>query len=181
MIFDVENTLLLVVDIQEKLLNISCNKEEISKKSAIICKSANVLNIPVVVTEQYPQGLGATVETLKDVLSDNTVYFEKKTFSALDNQEVLETIKNTGKKQILVCGIETHICVYQTVYALIKLGYNVTVIKDCCGSRSDDERNEAFRVMQNFGAEIKTTEMVLFELLKSAKHPNFKEIQALIK
>ena len=78
-------------------------------------------------------------------------------------------------------GIETHICVYQTVSDLLKMGFNVTVIADACGSRSEYEYNQCLNVMKSEGANIKTTEMILFELLKSAKHPNFKDIQNLIK
>ena len=94
---------------------------------------------------------------------------------------LLEELKLSGKKQVLVLGIETHICVYQTILALLDNGFDVTVIKDSCGSRQEKEYLSALDCIRNNGAQIKTTEMVLFELLKSAKHPKFKEIQQLIK
>ena len=92
-----------------------------------------------------------------------------------------ELLSKMGKQQILVFGIETHICVHQTVCALLKNDFDVTVIKDACGSRAESEYIAALECMKSNGAHIKTTEMVLFELIKTAKHPNFKEIQGLIK
>ena len=92
-----------------------------------------------------------------------------------------DELKTLGKKQVIIFGIETHICVYQSVVALLELGYDVNVVVDACGSRSEFEYNRAINLMSEYGAKIKTTEMVLFELIKSSKHPNFKEIQSLIK
>lgn len=177
MILNQNDTVLLVIDIQEKLLNAVFNKELLEKKSAIISSACSVLNIPVIVTEQYPKGLGETVGDLKH----EAKVFEKIAFSALENEEVLNAIKNTNCRNVMVMGIETHICVHQTVSSLIEAGFDVTVIKDACGSRFEEEYLSALDVMKNNGARIKTTEMILFELLKSAKHEKFKEIQALIK
>ena len=100
---------------------------------------------------------------------------------ALTDKNLLSQIKQTGRSKILIFGIETHICVFQTVQALLAEGFDVTVIKDVCGSRTEFEYTSALDCMLNYGAKIKTVEMVLFELIKSAKHSNFKEIQALIK
>lgn len=172
-----ENTLLLVIDIQEKLLNAVFNKANLEKKSQIMKNASDILSIPIIVTEQYPRGLGETVNNLKVGAS----VYEKTSFNALEDVNLLEELKNIGKTQILVMGIETHICVYQTVSDLLKMGFNVTVIADACGSRSEYEYNQCLNVMKSEGANIKTTEMILFELLKSAKHPNFKDIQNLIK
>lgn len=182
MILNQEKTQILIIDIQEKLLNASFNKDIIEKKSEIISKAATILNIPVIVTEQYPKGLGETIISIKDHLpKDNTNYFEKVDFSALNDPKLLDTLKKNRRKQVIVLGIESHICVHQTVNNLLKLGCDVTVISDACGSRSEFEHLAALECMKASGAKIKTTEMALFELLRSAKHPNFKEIQALIK
>lgn len=178
---NLEDSLVLIIDVQEKLLNAVFNKEQVEKKSAIVAEAAKILGIPVVVTEQYPKGLGNTIPAVKDALAEDTEIFEKTAFSALNNEEILEAIKKHNKKQILIFGIETHICVSQTTAALRELGYEVSVIKDACGSRAEEEYLAGLERMKDNGAYIITTEIALFELLKGAKHPNFKAVQALIK
>lgn len=178
---NLEDSLVLIIDVQEKLLNAVFNKEQVEKKSAIVAEAAKILGIPVVVTEQYPKGLGNTIPAVKDALAEDTEVFEKTAFSALNNEEILEAIKKHNKKQILIFGIETHICVSQTTAVLRELGYEVSVIKDACGSRAEEEYLAGLERMKDNGAYIITTEIALFEWLKGAKHPNFKAVQALIK
>ncbi len=180
-ILNSENSLILIIDVQEKLLNAVFNKQTLEKKAEIIAKTSKILNIPTIVTEQYPKGLGGTIVSVKNSLDTSAEFFEKNSFSALDNAEVWDAIKAYGKKQIIVFGIETHICVNQTVHALKEAGYEVYVIKDACGSRSEDEYTAGLERMKSNGAEILTTEIALFEWLRGAKHPNFKEVQSLIK
>ena len=177
MIFSQEKTLILIIDVQEKLLRATFNKEILEKNSKIIVNAASALDLPIFVTEQYPQGLGESIEGIKD----NAQCFAKTDFNALADKNLLDSIKATGKSQIIVFGIETHICVHQTVDSLLAEGFDVAVVSDACGSRSEIEYNRALGVMEKAGAMVKTTEMILFELLKSAKHPCFKQIQALIK
>ena len=177
MIINQENSLILIIDIQEKLANAIYNKDLVTKNADIITKAANILDLPIFVTEQYPQGLG---ETIKDFKLNAKTYI-KTAFNALEDDKLLNDLKSTGKKQVIVLGIETHICVHQTVAALINNGFEVTVVADACGSRSEFEYEYGLKNMNQNGAKIKTTEMILFELLKGAKHPNFKEIQHLIK
>lgn len=180
-ILNIEDSLVMIIDIQEKLLNAVFNKSELEKKSIIISNTAKILEIPVIVTEQYPKGLGNTIAKIKETLPNNTLYFEKTAFSALDNEEIVDTIKNYNKKQIIIFGIETHICVSQTTNSLRNLGYEVHVISDACGSRSEIEHKAGLERMKDNGAHIITTEIALFEWLKSAKNPKFKEVQSLIK
>ena len=175
-----EESLLLLIDVQEKLVN-ALDKDVIVKRVFNLVKSARLLNIPVVVTEQYPKGLGSTVSSLVHELPENTSIFEKVTFNALDADGVLDKIKALGKKQIVICGIETHICVHQTVAALLREGFEVYVAKDACASRNKYEFKQGIELMQANGATISCMEIILFEWLKSAKNPYFKEIQALIK
>ena len=175
------DSLILIIDIQEKLLNSVYNKEILKNKSLIIAKTASLLNIPVIITEQYPKGLGSTIGELKEALSNNANYYEKTSFSALDNPEIMNTITKMNKKQIVIFGIETHICVSQTAIALAERGYDVTLIKDASGSRAETEHNAGIDRMKEFGIHIITTEIALFEWLKSSKHEKFKEIQTLIK
>jgi nicotinamidase-related amidase len=176
-----KDSLILIIDVQEKLLNAVFNSETVSKNAEIIAKAAGILNIPVVVTEQYPVGLGSTVDNLAEALSDTTRYFEKSTFSAFDNPEIVEIIRLSRCKQIILFGIETHICVNQTANALIEADYDVSVVADACGSRSEIEYQAGLDRIKENGGHIITTEIALFEWLKSAQHPMFKEVQKLIK
>ena len=180
MILNQEDTVLLVIDIQEKLINATFNKEIIEAKSKILANVANILKIPTILTEQYPKGLGNTIRAIKSALNEYEV-FEKTDFNALTDNKLVEYLERLKCKQVVVIGIETHICVHQTVDALLKKGYEVAVVLDACGSRKDYEHNYALNYMKNSGAKIKTTEMAIFELLKTAKHPNFKEIQGYVK
>ena len=179
-ILNIEDSLILIIDIQEKLLNAAFNKEQLLKNAAILTKTGKILNIPTIATEQYPNGLGNTVNNLKNELSENNI-FEKISFSALDNKEIDTKIKEFNKKQIIIYGIETHICVNQTASTLIDRNYEVYIIQNACGSRTEENHNAGLARMKGNGAKIVTSEIAVFEWLKSAKHPNFKEIQALIK
>ena len=163
-----ENSLLLIIDVQEKLVN-ALDKDIIVKRVSNLVKSARLLNIPVVATEQYPKGLGATVETVSAEFAENTPVFEKTSFNALEADGVLEKIKAFNKKQIVICGIETHICVHQTAAALLREGYEVYVIKDACASRSKYEFKQGIELMASNGVKVSCVEIVLFEWLKTAK------------
>ncbi len=166
---------LLIIDVQEKLLNAIFNPEIVKKNAEIMAKSAEILELPIFITEQYPKGLGSTV-----ILVNGKVY-EKTSFNAVEDKNLLQELRDSGCKQVIVFGIETHICVHQTVAGLIENGFEVTVISDACGSRFEEHYKAGLDCMKHNGAQIKPAEMVLFELLKSAKHPKFKEIQSLIK
>ncbi len=172
-----DKSLLFIIDLQEKLINAIFNKSLVEKKSRILIEAANILNLPLLITEQYPQGLGSSIEPISNE-KDRYIKFD---FNALADDLILRQLETFDRKQIIIFGIETHICVYQTVVALLEKGYDVTVVSDACGSRSESEYFSGLDCMREFGAKIKTTEMVLFELLKTSKHTNFKEIQKLIK
>ena len=174
------DSLVLIIDVQERLVGM-LEKDIIVSKTAKLAEAARILDIPVVVTEQYPKGLGSTVAPVSEKLPSDTPVFEKTSFSVLDTKEIAEKIKSYGKKQIVLCGIETHICVHQTCAALLEAGYEVYVVKDACASRNKYEFLQGIDIMQQNGAKISCLEIVLFEWLKSAKHSNFKEVQALIK
>lgn len=173
---EASNSLVLMIDVQERLVG-ALEKNVIVEKSQKIIDGANILGIPVLATEQYPKGLGHTVVTL----ADNTEVVEKTYFNALLEDGMLDKIKSYGKKQIILFGIETHICVYQTACALIEAGFEVFIIKDACASRNKYEFKQGIEAMRDNGAKISCVEMTLFEWLKGAKNPKFKEVQALIK
>lgn len=179
-ILNKENSLLLIIDVQERLVS-ALDKDVVVKRTAILTQAAKILGIPTIVTEQYPKGLGSTVQQIKQNLSETAKIFEKTAFSALREEGFSELLKSYNKKQIIICGIETHVCVHQTVADLITEGYEVSVVKDACASRNKYEFKQGIELMQQNGAKISCLEIVLFEWLKDSKNPNFKEIQALIK
>ena len=178
---EIENSIVVLIDIQDRLVGMLNKQEPVVKASSILLSAANIMNIPIVLTEQYPQGLGKTVPALTVDMTENNVVIEKTSFSAVQTPEFIEKIRNLGKKNIIIGGIETHICVYQTVADLIKEGFNVVVAKDACASRSTDCFKTGLVLMKDLGAQISNVETILFELLKTSKNPYFKPVQALIK
>lgn len=170
-----QDTTVICIDMQEKLVNMVPNSSRVAKNATTLMNAAYILDIDTIVTEQYPKGLGNTIESIKSITSFNTI--EKTTFSAL----LSENFNLKLKENILIFGIETHICVYQTVLDLIKKGHSVYVVADCCASRSEVNYSTSLELMKQFGAKITTLEIALFEFLKSSKHEKFKEIQATIK
>jgi len=182
-ILNEKNSLLLIIDIQDKLLNAVFNKELLENKAKIMANAASILNIPIIITEQYPKGLGNTINGITSLFNyENDIkYFEKTSFSALDVPEINNAIIKADKKQIVLFGIETHICVSQTANALIDKNFDVTFIKDASGSRTESEHIAGIDRIKENGAHILTAEIAIFEWLRNAKHPKFKEIQNLIK
>lgn len=181
---NIENCALVIIDIQERLVLASKYGQEVSVNMTKLAKAANILNIPTIVTEQYPTGLGNTTIELKNSLPLNTFITEKSSFSAMLESsfaQKINTLKQAGKTQIVLGGIETHICVLQTACDLIKEGFEVYIIKDACASRNKKEYKTGLELLKQYGAKISCVEIALFEWLKTSKHPNFKEIQALIK
>lgn len=179
---DMKNTVLMVIDIQERFVPVIHDVETVVKNSGILVQTANILDIPVVVTEQYPKGLGNTVEDIKTHLSDaNSQSFEKNTFSCFANSEIDNALKTLGKKQVIICGIEAHVCVNQTVLAMLNQGYECHLVLDAISSRTPENRQIGIDKMLKAGAWQASTEMVMFELLRDSKHPAFKELLGLIK
>lgn len=174
-----ENAIFLIIDVQEKLVNMLSDLSV--KDSAIkLAKTANILDVPVIISEQYPKGLGQTIQEIKDSC-DSADYIEKTSFSICNQENFVELLNSKNKKQVVLFGIETHICVLQTAFDLANNGYEVFVVKDACGSRMQENKDLALNRMQHNGIQILSLEMVLFELLKSSKHEKFKEVQTLIK
>lgn len=175
-----EDTLVIVVDFQEKLINATNAQNELEVAAKAVT-AAKILNVPVLVSEQYPKGLGLTDKKIVENLPENAKVLEKTSFSLLKTPEIADTIKSFNKKQILLCGIETHICVLQTAIDLINNGHEVYLLKNACKSRQDSEFQAGVEAMRDEGAKIVTLEIALFEFLQTSKNPHFKEVQALIK
>lgn len=163
----------LLIDVQEKLMSKILDPASIKKRQEILLTSCSLLDIPIVITEQYPQGLGKTV------LSCPVTPFEKTSFSCLGDATIAEALK--ARKSWLIAGIESHVCVLQTVRALLRASFTPIVLQDAISSRTALDHTSALQEMRTMGVRVTTTETVLFELLQDAKHPKFKEISALIK
>jgi len=167
---------LLVVDIQEAFRDVIPGAEAIIARTQILARAATLLELPIVVSEQYPKGLGKTVPELSDALAGALV-LEKTSFSAAH----APGFSLDGRNQVIVCGIETHICVAQSVLDLLATDVEVWLACDALGSRSPDDRALAIQRLALAGAVPSSAESICFELLKDAKNPHFKEIQGLIK
>lgn len=174
---DTNNSILVIIDIQEKLVKAASNGEKTIINTSKISQAAQILSIPVIITEQYPKGLGATVES---ITGSEAFIMEKSSFSAFKEPEFEQKIKSLNRKQVILCGIETHICVLQTAIDLYKNGYEVYVLKDCVSSRSEEEQNSGLELLKQYSIKVITVEIALFQWLKSSKHPQFKDIQKLI-
>ena len=180
-LLNADTSLLLIIDIQEKLLNTQFDKDKLVKNVLNLVSAAKFLNIPIILSEQYPKGLGSTIESIKENLPENAKFFEKTSFNCCQEDGFANLIQGFNRKQILICGMESDVCVHQTVYDLVSLGYEVHLVQDAISSRKEYEYKTGLQRIISYGASPSCTEMVLFELLKSAKHPEFKAIQALIK
>ena len=175
-----ENTLLLAIDFQERLMPVISNHEELTNKSKTLISGCRILDVPILTTQQYTKGLGETIAPLREALGEFEP-IEKISFSCCGCLDFVAKLKETGKKDILISGIEAHVCVQQTVLDLLDSGYYVYVAADCISSRCDINRQYAEMRMRDAGAIITTMESALFELLKSADHPKRKEITNLVK
>ncbi|MDD2620297.1 MAG: hydrolase [Syntrophomonadaceae bacterium] len=176
---DRENTALIVIDLQERLMGAMKDREKVYKNTGILLDTVKQFNIPVIVSEQYPGGLGHTVNEIKEKLGDYH-YIEKMDFS-LCNVQGRQILKSVNKNTFIVTGSETHVCVFQTVRDLLQAGYNVHLVKDAVCSRSDDNYRNALGLMRDMGAVVSNTETVVFDLLQAAGTPQFKVISPLIK
>lgn len=175
-----ETTAALFIDFQEKLVPVIHENEKIVKKTATLAQGLTELGVPFAVSQQYTKGLGETVPEITSVI-DSFQYLEKTSFSCLQCEEIAAWVKAQGKKNILVCGVETHICVMQTVVDLLEDGYHVLVVADCVGSRDGFDKQIGLERMKAEGAFLTTCEAALFELTGGAKSPHFKVISKLVK
>ena len=175
-----EKTALLVVDIQERILNVMQHKERVIENTIKLIKGFRLLDVPIYYTEQYPKGLGETETKIKEELKlVNAI--QKMSFSCYGAEDLFEEFKRKNFSQIVVCGIETHVCVQQTVLDLLANGFQVNLPADAVSSRKILDYEIALRRMENNGTEVTSTESVLFELLNVCGTQEFKDILNIIK
>jgi nicotinamidase-related amidase len=170
---------LVVVDVQEAFRPAVLDFEQVARNVAILVRGARILELPTLVTEQYPKGLGRTVPEVAEHLDVEPI--EKVAFSAVDANGFAGALHEAGRDQVLLCGIETHVCVNQTAEDLIADGVEVHVAQDAVTSRTAENRALGLHKMERSGAVATSVETALFELLGRAGTPEFKEVQALIK
>lgn len=178
-----EKTGLLVIDFQERLAAAMPEMElewTVANAKRLI-QGAGILDLPIWVTEQYPKGIGPTLPELADVLPTDWKAHEKVDFSCVSVPSVMEAIQASGCSQIIVCGMEAHICVYQTARDLVQAGYQVFVPMDAVLSRAEENADAGLNLIERVGATITSTEIVLFDVLQRAGGPEFKKISALVK
>ena len=176
----VENSVLLVVDIQGKLAQIMHDRDALFSNVKKMIKGAQILGVPIIWVEQNPQGLGPTVPEIRELLAGLSPV-EKFSFSCWGEKSFVDELKSLGRRQVLLAGIEAHVCIYQTAMDLMEGGVDVTVVADAVSSRTEQNRQIALTRLAAEGAHISSTEMALFELLRTAKHPRFREIARLVK
>ncbi|KLU58688.1 isochorismatase family protein [Peptococcaceae bacterium CEB3] len=174
-----EDAVLMVVDIQERLLPAMTYGERVIEKTNILIKIAGRMKMPIVFTEEYPKGLGKTADAVVGNLAGAT-YVEKLTFSAY-TPELIAYLGSQGRREVIVTGMETHVCVFQTVRDLLGQGYRVFAVADALCSRTKENYRNGLALMRDMGAVVTNTESVFFDLMKIAGTPGFKELSKLIK
>ena len=183
MLIDAAKSSLLIVDVQERLLPAMANAEDVVKRGSILLHAAKALDVPVTVSEQYPKGLGRTVDALHELVG-NAPVFEKLNFSCWRDDDLRKhfTAHHAGgRPQGIIAGIEAHVCVAQTAIDLAQAGFGVFVVADAVSSRAEASVSLALARMGQSGIEVINTEMAVFELLAKAGTPEFKALSGLIK
>lgn len=178
-----QHSQLLVIDIQERLASAMPEKvlEKVIHNNAILLQAAEKLGIPVVRSEQYPKGLGKTLEGISNYLPETTGTIEKTCFSCSEAEAFNDMFTRHNRQQVVITGIESHICVLQTALQLQRQGYSVYVTEDATCSRTKSNHKNAMARLRQNDIIITNTESVLFEWLRDAKHPEFKSLSQLIK
>ena len=169
---DRSTAVLAIIDVQERLMPAISNREEIEANIVRLIRGCQILGVPILVTEQYVKGLGHTVEVVRNALGDAYAPMEKTCFSGYRDLE---------QRQVIVAGVETHVCVYQTVSDLLANGYEVTIVADAISSRTIENKEIALRRMMSDGARLSSTEMALFELTVASGTDEFRAISKLVK
>jgi nicotinamidase-related amidase len=178
---DAERAALVVIDMQETFRNVIYDFAETAARVALFAHGMQLLGVPLIVTEQYPKGLGHTAGEIRTVLPSGVEPVEKTAFSSCGAREFVARLDETGARQIILCGIEAHICVNQTAHDLLARGLQVHLLTDCITARTEHNKQIGLAKMQQAGALPSSVETALFELMRDAKHEQFKAVQKLVK
>lgn len=172
-------TLFICIDLQEKLLPLMSRKDEVVKNANLLLRVAQILGAQTLITEQYPKGLGSTHADIK--ATQGAAKLEKTSFGIFNDEGIKEFITKSGCETLVIFGIESHICVLQSVIDALNLGFECVVAGDALGSRDESHHKFALDFFKQQGASVLPSESIVFRLLGDSKHPNFKAISALIK
>lgn len=175
-----DDLIFAAIDYQEKLLPAMSGKDRIERNIIKLAKGLNVFGIPKLVTTQYAKGLGQTIGPVAEALGEFEP-LDKTTFSAMGLEGFREGLEKSGKRTVILAGIETHICVEQTALDLLSAGYQVILAADCSGSRDENNHNISLMRLSQAGAVMTSSESILYEILKGAKEAEFKAISAIVK
>lgn len=174
--------MLLVIDIQEKLLPLIRDRDTVLSSATSLVRGCAIFGLPILATEQYPEGIGATDAGLRDELKRvEANVLQKKAFSCCGDEGIREKLREIDRTQVIVTGIETHVCVQQTTLDLLSMDYQVFVCADAVGSRARLDDKTGLKRMRQAGAIVTTVESALFELCEECGTPQFKEMLKLIK
>lgn len=184
-----EDAVFVGIDFQERIMPAMKNQDELEACAVKLIKGCRMMNVPILMTQQYTKGLGATTAPiieaitmpLDDIPAAEFLPVEKTSFSAMGEPTFVQRLKELGRKTVIIGGIESHVCVQQTVLDLLAEGYHVFLVNDCISSRSNTDKKYAQRRMSDAGAIGTTYESVVFELCGGAKEPGFKQISKLVK
>jgi len=174
-----DDAILAVIDVQQRLIPVIDCGDDVCVAIERLVKGMNVLGVPILLTEQYPAALGRTVETLNCTITSKAI--EKISFSCCGSVEFDSALCDADRPHVIVAGVETHVCVYQTVRDLLDEAYDVSVVVDAVGSRSPSDKEIAIRRIEALGASLTSVEMILFDLLESADDESFKKILRIVK
>jgi len=177
----IENTFLIIVDVQGNLAQAMYEKGSLFNSLRQMIRGADTLELPIIWLEQIPEKIGHTIPQVAEHMPEGLEPIPKSSFSACGEPHFVQALKTVNRKQAVVAGIETHICVWQTVTDMLSKGYEVQVLTDCVSSRTLENKQVGLDRIKDAGGKLTTTEMTLFELLKAAEGPKFKEIIKIIK
>lgn len=175
-----EEAIAIVVDYQEKLIPVIHEQETVVQHTKILLEGLKELEVPMIISQQYTKGLGETIAPIREVVGEEKA-FEKTTFSLWQTEDIRRAITETGRKKVILCGVEAHICVLQTAIDLLAEEYQVYLVQDCIGSRKPNDKKFACKRAMQEGAFLTTYEAMLYELTIGAKNPHFKAISELTK
>ncbi len=181
MIENASDAFVCVVDLQEKLVPAMSDPAGLLKRVAVMLGGAAALEIPFVAAQQYPKGLGLVVPEVKALFPERTSITDKITFSCFGTPEFRDAAEKLNRKQMILLGVETHVCVLQTALDALKLGYEVYLVEDCTDSRKVTDRAAGIALMRENGVKVVTSEMLLFQLMRDSRHPAFKTISKLVR
>lgn len=179
MLINRDRSILFVIDVQERLIPAIHQGGDVIEGALMLIEAARRLSIPVRCSEQYPKGLGPTVPALREQLAENEI-FSKTAFSCAEDAEIARSVGETRRRQLILCGVESHVCVLQTAIGFQTHGYDVFVVADAVSSRAPDSVDSAKARLLAAGVHVVTREMVFFEWLGAAGTPEFKELRHLV-